>query len=70
MILIIILLALALDFFLGNLDRFRQFNWFISLHYILEKRFSHLKFWDGSFGLLGLVAIPLLTLLSLLCLLN
>jgi membrane protein required for beta-lactamase induction len=63
MTLIFILIALGLDFFLGNLERYRSYSWFISLFYFLEKRLAHYKYWDGSFGLLGLLAIPVLVLL-------
>lgn len=62
MTLIFILIALGLDFFLGGLERFRNYNWFISLFYLLEKRLAHYKYWDGSIGLLALLAIPVLGL--------
>jgi len=59
MTLIIILIALSLDFFLGGLERFRNFKWSISLYYGLEKRLAQYKFWDGTFGLLLLLSIAL-----------
>jgi len=62
MTLIFILIALGLDFFLGGLERYRNYNWFTALFYFLEKRLGHYKFWDGSFGLLALLAIPVLSL--------
>jgi membrane protein required for beta-lactamase induction len=62
MTLIFILIALGLDFFLGGLERYRNYSWFISLFYFLEKRLAHHKYWDGSFGLLGLLTIPILVL--------
>lgn len=70
MTLIIILIALGLDFFLGGLERYRKFNWFISLYYWFEKRVAHYKYWDGTLGLLGLLSIPLLGLLVVMFLLN
>jgi membrane protein required for beta-lactamase induction len=70
MTLIIILIALGLDFFLGGLERYRKFNWFISLHYWLEKRFAHNRYWDGTLGLLSLLSISILGLLIVLFLLD
>lgn len=63
MTLIFILIALGLDFFLGGLERFRNYSWFISLFYIFEKRLAQYKFWDGTFGLLLLLAIPVSVLI-------
>ncbi len=63
MTLIFILIALGLDFFLGGLERFRNYSWFVSLFYVLEKKLAHYKYWDGSLGLLGLLAIPVIILL-------
>lgn len=70
MTLIIILTALALDFFLGKLDVFRNVNWFISLFYSLEKRFAQYKAWDSSLGLLLLIAVAMSGLLIILYLTN
>ena len=66
MTLIIILIALGLDFFLGGLEQFRNYNWFNSLYYWLEKRLAHYKYWDGSLGLLLLLSIVLLVPILLL----
>jgi membrane protein required for beta-lactamase induction len=63
MTLIFILIALGFDFFLGNLERYRNYDWIISLYHFLEKRLALYKYWDGSLGLLGLLAIPVLVLL-------
>jgi membrane protein required for beta-lactamase induction len=60
MTLIFILIALGLDFFIGGLERFRNYNWFTALFYFLEKRFAHYKYWDGSIGLVSLLVIPVL----------
>ncbi|MFT5396062.1 MAG: membrane protein required for beta-lactamase induction [Gammaproteobacteria bacterium] len=68
MILIVILIALSLDFFLGGLERFRNFNWCISLYYRLEKRLAQYKFWDGTFGLLLVLSVALSALIIVLCL--
>jgi membrane protein required for beta-lactamase induction len=63
MTLIFILIALGLDFFLGGLERFRNYNWFTALFYFLEKKLAHYKFWDGSLGLIVLLVIPVLGLI-------
>jgi membrane protein required for beta-lactamase induction len=70
MTLIFILIALGLDFFLGGLERFRNYNWFTALFYILEKRLGQYKFWDGSFGLLLLLALPILGLILIVSVLD
>lgn len=67
MTLIFILIALGLDFFLGGLERIRNYSWFTSLFYILEKRLGQYKFWDGSLGLLILLAIPVTGLILIAC---
>ena len=59
MTLIVILISVSLDFFLGGLERFRNFNWCISLYYCLEKRLAQYKFWDGTFGLLIVLSAAL-----------
>jgi len=68
MTLIVILIALSLDFFLGGLERFRNFNWCISLYYCLEKRLAQYKTWDGTFGLLIVLSVALSGLIIVLCL--
>ncbi len=68
MTLIVILIALSLDFFLGGLERYRNFNWCISLYYWLEKRLAQYKFWDGTFGLLIVLSLALSGLIIVLCL--
>tara|TARA_R110000782_G_scaffold57256_1_gene119407 strand:- start:76 stop:939 length:864 start_codon:yes stop_codon:yes gene_type:complete len=59
MTLIVILIALSLDFFLGGLERHRNFNWCVSLYYSLEKRLAQYKFWDGTCGLLLVLSAAL-----------
>jgi len=70
MTLIFILIALGLDFFLANLERYRNYSWFTALFYFLEKRLAHYKYWDGSLGLLGLLTIPVLALFLIISALN
>ena len=60
--LIFVLISLAVDILSTDLERFRKFDWFISLHRLLSERFVNNKYWDGNFGLLGLLLIPLLIL--------
>ncbi|MBL1143126.1 MAG: hypothetical protein HND53_13975 [Proteobacteria bacterium] len=66
MTLIFILIALGLDFFIGGLERYRNYCWFTGLFYFLEKRLAHYKLWDGSLGLLTLLVIPILALIIIL----
>jgi membrane protein required for beta-lactamase induction len=65
MTLIFILIALGLDFFLGGLERYRNYNWITALFYSLEKRLAHYRYWDGIPGLLVVLAIPFFGLLLL-----
>ncbi|MEM7027577.1 MAG: hypothetical protein AAF410_05080 [Pseudomonadota bacterium] len=65
MILIILLIALALDFFLGGMERLRQFRWWTSYYYLLEKKLGHYSLWAGPLGVLGVLLVPLLLVISL-----
>jgi membrane protein required for beta-lactamase induction len=65
MTLIFILIALGLDFFLGGIERYRNYSWFVALFYFMEKRLAHYKIWDGTFGLLSLLAVPTLGLVGI-----
>ncbi len=60
MTLIIILVALGLDYVFGGLERARGAGWFIRLYRALETRLASYAAWDGSLGLLALLLIPLL----------
>lgn len=62
MTLVFVLITLAIDLISIDLERFRKFNWFISLYHLSDRRFMNNKYWDGNFGLLGLLAIPILSL--------
>ena len=70
MTLIFIIIALAVDLISADLDRFRKFNWFISLHYLLGEHFGNNKYWAGNLALLVLLSIPLFTLTFILFLLS
>ena len=62
MTLIFIIITLAVDLVSVDLDRFRKFEWFISLQHLLDERLGNNKYWDGNLALLGLLSIPLLML--------
>ena len=62
MTLVFVLITLAIDLISIDLERFRKFNWFISLYHLSDRRFMNNKYWDGNFGLLGLLAVPILSL--------
>ncbi len=62
MTLIFIIITLAVDLVSVDLDRFRKFEWFISLQHLLGERLSNNKYWNGNLALLGLLSIPLLML--------
>ncbi len=68
MTLILILIALGLDYFSGQLEPFRNVDWFLRLHDWLEKRLSHHALFAGTPGLLLLLSIPIVGLLLLLLL--
>ena len=63
MTLISILLALALEYFLGPLDRFRNFHWFEDCQNWLEVRCQRTGLWDGAIGVLLTVGLPVAVLL-------
>ena len=63
MTLISILLGLALVYFLGPLDRFRDFSWFEQYSQWLESRCNRIKLWDGPTGVVLTLALPLCLLL-------
>ena len=62
MTLISILIGLGLEYFLGTLDRIRNFVWFEKYCNWLELRFNKLPAWDGPMGVLITLGIPLLVL--------
>ena len=70
MTLIFIIIALAVDLISVDLDRFRRFEWFISLHYLLGQHLGNNKYWGGNIALLVLLSVPLLTLTFVLFLLS
>ena len=61
--LISILLALALEYFLGPMDRFRNFQWFENYLNWLELKCQQHSFWDGNLGVLITIGVPIITLL-------
>lgn len=70
MALISILVALALEYFFGALDRVRNYAWFDAYTLWLEKRCGGKVFWNGPLGVLLTLALPLLFLYFLAALLD
>ena len=62
MTLIIILVALGLDYVVAGLERARGAGWFIRLYHALDERLARYALWDGILGLVGLLLIPLVPL--------
>ena len=65
MTLISIIIGLALEYFLGPLDRLRKLSWFDRYSNWLERQCSHLSFWDGAAGVVITLGLPLLA--AILC---
>lgn len=63
MTLISILMGLALEYFLGPLDRFRNFHWFDSYVSWVDSKCRRFPLWDGPPGVLVTLALPVLALL-------
>jgi AmpE protein len=63
MTLISILLALALEYFLGPMDRFRNFQWFENYINWLEIKFQRHTFWDSNLGVIISISIPIIILM-------
>jgi AmpE protein len=64
MTLISILLALALEYFMGPMDRFRNFQCFKSYFDWLEIKCQRFAFWDGNLGVLVFVGLPISALMA------
>ena len=62
MTLICILAAFGLEYYLGNLDPYRKFDWFDRYCAWLELNFSAQAFWKGALGVLCTLLPPLLVL--------
>ena len=62
MTLIYIFITLVIDFIAVDLERFRKFNWFISLYESLNSNYGNNKYWDSGLGLIVLLAIPVAAL--------
>ena len=70
MTLIIILLAIAVEQFVGVTAELRQLTWFENYTHWLENKIGHQKIWNGAFGVIITLAIPLLVLVLVFALLN
>jgi len=62
--LISILIALALEYFLGSLDHIRNFDWFDRYSRALELRLSRYRYWDSPAGVVFTLLWPVLVLLG------
>jgi membrane protein required for beta-lactamase induction len=62
MTLLSILVGLGLEYFLGTLDRVRNFTWFGFYRSWLEARCGKMAFWAGPGGVLLTLGIPLVIL--------
>lgn len=65
MTLLAILLAFALEYFFGALDRARNFSWFESWISLLQARCGARPFWNGPFGVLLTLGVPVALLVLL-----
>jgi len=63
--LISILLGLAMEYFLGPFDRFRNNGWFDNYTNWLELRCQRSPMWDGPVGVLFTISLPVVGLLVL-----
>ncbi len=61
--LISILAGLAMEYFLGPLDRFRDSSWFETYMNWLEPKCQRSPMWDGPIGVILTIALPLIALL-------
>lgn len=63
MTLIFILIALTLDFFARDLERFRDFSWLRSWYFTVENRAAHLNCWNGPLGVVGVLSMPMIMII-------
>ncbi len=63
MTLIILLCALALEYFLGVLDNVRQLTWFSRYSDWLENKLVQSRYWNGAVGIVITLAGPLISVL-------
>ncbi len=60
MTLIIILIAMLFEHFVGIADDIRRFGWFEQYVLWLENRYAHYKSWNGPTGVIASLILPLL----------
>ena len=65
MTLIVILIGMAIEHFIGVADEIRRLSWFNAYAGWLERQFSRQVYWDGPLGVIITLAVPLLALLLL-----
>lgn len=65
MTLILLLIALGLDFFVDGLERSRAISWWIGYHYWTEKKLGHVGIWSGPLGVICLLLLPMVIVIGL-----
>ena len=65
MTLITVLIAFALEYFLGTFDRFRKFDWFDYYLNWIERSLGRYSQWEGVLGVLITLAVPVMILLAI-----
>ncbi len=65
MTLIVVLIGLAIEHFIGVTDEIRRLSWFDGYINWLERQLSRQVYWDGPLGVIITLAVPLLILLLL-----
>lgn len=65
MAIISVLLALAAEWFVPELERFRRRDWYARYHAWLERHLGARAFWDSPLGLLLVLGVPVVLLIVL-----
>ena len=65
MTLIILLLALGLDFFVDGIERVRSYSWWLNYYSHADKKFGENKLWHGPFGVILLLILPLILVVTI-----
>lgn len=70
MTLIIILIAIVVEQFIGVTAELRQLTWFVNYTHWLENKIGHQKVWNGAFGIIITLSGPLIILVLIIYLLG
>lgn len=65
MTLILLLIALGLDFFVDGLERLRTFSWWPGYYYWAEKKLGRIRVWSGPLGVICLLLLPMAVVIGL-----